>query len=236
MAHAGRGQYLVLHVVTDTEQAVNLQMDVAMARSAFWTKSSKGTLGMCRIASQGLVDLLVYNNVDLNATFSCTLQDMIQTPVLGGEGRSAQEEFWRQPPVLDVDGFLCSFQCDRDGVEVVTAVNVPLDLVSISLGRETLEAMAFGDSVSLLVGRLFVFFVVTVIGVDQVLPLADLVLRVDCLDLDDVAGLFLQLVPEISERRRDMLGGTLVLCISRVASLLRRVNMRRLSNKSHPDV
>ena len=75
--------------MTVAGQALDLQMDVAMAGSAFRTKSTKSTLGMRRVTSKSLVHLLVYNDVDLDATFSCTLQDMVQTPVLGGEGRSA---------------------------------------------------------------------------------------------------------------------------------------------------
>ena len=182
-------------VMTAAGQDPDLQVDVAMARSALGAKSTESTLGVCRVTGKSLVHLLIYNDVDLDTAFSCTLQDMVQTPVLGGEGRSAQEEFGRQPPVLDVDCFLCSFECDRDGVEVVTAINVPLDLVTVSLGREALETMTFGNSVPLLVGRLFVFFVVTVVGVDQVLPLADLVFRVDGLDFEIVEGRFLQLLP-----------------------------------------
>jgi len=222
--------------MTAAGQASDLQMNVAMARSALRTESTKSTLGMCRVTGESLVHLLVYNDVDLDTTFSCTLQDMVQTPVLGGEGRSAQEEFGRQPPVLDVDCFLCSFECYRDGVEVITAVDVPLDLVSVSLGRKTLEAMAFANSVSLLVGRLFVFFVVTVVGVNQVLPLADLVFCVNSLNLEVVEGGFLQLLPQVGERMLDVLGGTLVLSIVRVASLFRGIHVRRLSDESHRDV
>jgi len=42
--------------------------------------------------------------------------------------------------------------------------------------------MALGDLGTLFIGSLFVFFIVTVIGVDDVLELADFVLEVDGFD------------------------------------------------------
>lgn len=74
---------------------LNLQMDVAMARSAFRAKSTQSTLAVRRVTSKSLVHLFVHNNVDLNTTFGCALQDMVQTPMLSREGRSSQEEFRR---------------------------------------------------------------------------------------------------------------------------------------------
>lgn len=208
-----------------------------MAGGSLGAESTKGTLGVGRVAGQGLVDFLVDDNVDLDAAFSCTLQDVIQTPILSGEWRSAQEEFGRQPPVLDVDCLLCSFKCDRHGVEVVAAINVPLDFVSISFRRETLEAMAFANFCSLLVGSLLVLFVVTMVWVDQVLPLANLVLCMDGFHLDVVEGCLLQLLSQVRERMLDVVASTLMLRVGRVTSLLcRRVDMRRLSDKTHVGV
>lgn len=52
--------------------------------------------------------------------------------------------------------------------------------------------MALADLVPLVVGLLLMFFVMSVVPVHKVLELADLVLDVDCLDLDVVEmGIFL---------------------------------------------
>lgn len=43
--------------------------------------------------------------------------------------------------VKNPDGFLCSLQGETDGPHVATAVDVPFDVVALSLGSETLEAV-----------------------------------------------------------------------------------------------
>lgn len=122
-------------------------------------------------------------------------------------------------------------------MEVVTSVNVPFDLVSVSLGSKTLEAMAFSNFASLLVGGFLVLFVVSVVWVDQVLPFADFVFGMYGLDFDVVQRRFLQLLSQIRERMLDVVGSALVLSIIGVANLfVGRVDMRRLSDKSHTGV
>ena len=64
-------------------------------------------------------------------------------------------------------------------MKVITAIDVPLDLVAISFGGEGIEAMALGDALSFLVCELLVLFVVAMIGVDQVAKLADFILQMD---------------------------------------------------------
>lgn len=127
------------------EGSSDLHMDVAMTGSTLRAKCSKSSLGMSRIAGQGLVNLLIDDNVDMDTTLSCTLQHLVETPLLRVVRGSAQEEFGRQPPILNVDRLLCSFECDRDGMEVVAPIDVPLDLVSISFRCKTLESVAFGN-------------------------------------------------------------------------------------------
>lgn len=211
-------------------------MDIAVAGRAFGAECSEGLLGMGRVAGQGLVDLFIDDNVDVYATFSSTLQDLVEAPFLGKVRRSAQEKLGRQPPIHEVDCFLCSFEGDGHGVKVVAAVNVPLDLVSVSFGGETLEAVTLANLCPLFVRGLLVLFVVTVVGVDEVLPFANLVLCVDRLHLDVVQGRLLHFLSQIRKRVLDVVAGALMLCVGRVASLLLGLDVRRLSNETHLDV
>jgi hypothetical protein len=63
-------------------------------------------------------------------------------------------------------------------MEVVTAVNVPFDIVAIASRRERLETMFFSNSSPLGVSQLLVFLVVAMVRIDQVLKFADAVLEV----------------------------------------------------------
>ena len=63
--------------------------------------------------------------------------------------------------------------------KVVSAVDIPLDIVAIPLRKEGLETMGGADACSLFVAGYFVFLVMAMLGVDQVLELSDFVLLVD---------------------------------------------------------
>lgn len=153
--------------------------NVAVAGAPLRTQGVEGVLGMSTVAADGGGDLLVDDDVDLDASFCPPLQDLIKPPLLVVEGRAAQEQFWAQPPVFDVYGLLGLLEGDGDGVEVVLAIDVPLDLVPISFGGEGGKAMALGDAGALLVGELLVLLVMAVIGVDEIAKLANLVLNVN---------------------------------------------------------
>ena len=63
-------------------------------------------------------------------------------------------------------------------MEVVAPVDVPFDVVAVALRGEGFETVGFADAQAFLVGRLLVFLVVAVVGVEDVAKLADLVLEV----------------------------------------------------------
>ena len=139
-------------------------------------------LRMGRIASQSLLDLLVNDHIDLNPSLSGAFDDLVETPFLVEEGRAAQEEFRRQPPVRDVNRLFGTFQADRDSPHVVTTINIPFYLVVLTLGKEGVEAVAVANRRPLTIGFLLVLLVMTMILVDQILELPNLVLQMDSID------------------------------------------------------
>jgi hypothetical protein len=89
----------------------------------------------------------------------------------------------------------------RDGQsypEVVSAIDIPLDLVPISLRSKGIEAVVLADPASLLVGLLFVLLVMTMIRVKQVTELANLVLQVGRLHLDIVEMGVVELLAQLA--------------------------------------
>ena len=68
-------------------------------------------------------------------------------------------------------------------MKVVTSVDVPLDVVAFSFGGKGLEAMRLSDLGTFIVCGLLMFFIVTVIGIDDVTKLADFALEVKGGDL-----------------------------------------------------
>lgn len=141
-------------------------------------------LGMGRVTGQGLLDFLVDNDIDLDTTLGGAFDGLVESPFLVEEGGASQEELGGQPPVFNVDGFFGTLEGDGDGPHVVTAIDIPFDLVVVTFGEEGLEALAFADGGSLAVSFLLVLLVVTMIGVDNVLELAEFVFEVDGLDFD----------------------------------------------------
>lgn len=153
-------------------------LDVSVTRRSFRAETAQRVLRMGRIARQRLVDLLVHNHVDLHARLGAAFQHLIQSPFLGQERRSPQEQFGRQPPILDVNDLLSLLKRDGDSPQVVARIDIPLDAIVLADGREGAESVGFRDGGSLLVGFLLVLFVVAVVGVDDVEELAHLMLEV----------------------------------------------------------
>lgn len=67
---------------------------------------------------------------------------------------------------------------------VIPPIDIPLDVIPISLRSKRPEPMTLRDFRAELVRLLLVLLVVTVIGVEQVSQLADLVLHVHSLNLE----------------------------------------------------
>ena len=153
--------------------------DVAVPRTTLRTQGLQSMLRMCGIAADGLLHLFVHDDVDLDSGLRLPLQHLIQPPLLIEVWRSSQEQFRAQPPVLDVNCFLRLLKRDRHGVEVVAPINIPFDLVAFALGSKGFEAVRFSNACTFLVSLLFVFFIVTVVGVDDVGEFADFVLEME---------------------------------------------------------
>ena len=83
-------------------------------------------------------------------------------------------------------------------MEVVTAINVPLDLVTFALRRERLETVVFSDSSSLGVSQLLVLLVMAMVGIDQVLKFANAVLEVNGSNFGVVQVSVLELVSQLA--------------------------------------
>ena len=60
---------------------------------------------MSGVARQSLLNLLVDDDIDLNATLRRPFDDLVESPFLIEVGRSAKEELRGQPPIFNVNGF-----------------------------------------------------------------------------------------------------------------------------------
>ena len=183
---------IVIRVAHDT--------DVAISRLALLDEAVERRFRVGRVASDGRGDLLIDYDVDLDTSLSGTLQDLVEAPFLIEVGRTSQEKLRADPPVGEVDRFLGALECNRDSMEVVTSVNVPLDIVAVALRGERLEAMLLGDGSPLGISPLLVLLVVTVVRIDQVLELANAVLEMNSADLDVVQVGIFELVPELAHK------------------------------------
>lgn len=77
----------------------------------------QGVLGVLRVARQGLGDLLVHDDPDLDSSLCCGLEHVVQAVLVVLRRRPAQEQLWGQPPVQDEDGLL--------GLCMISAVSMP---------------------------------------------------------------------------------------------------------------
>ena len=73
-------------------------------------------LGMGRVASKCGFDFAIYNDIDLDAGFGTTLEDLVESPFLVIGRRSTQKEFGRKPPIGNVDGLFGLFESYRDSL------------------------------------------------------------------------------------------------------------------------
>ena len=172
----------VASVLEDVVIRMSHHGDIAITWTPLRTQRVQSMLGVCTVATDGCCHFLVYNHVDFHPSLCPPLQHLIEPPFLVVVWWSAQKELRAEPPVGNIDGLLGLLQRDRDSPEVVSPVDIPLDLVAISLRSEGLEAVALRDPGALLVGGLLMLLVVPVVGVDDVAEFADLVLEVDGAD------------------------------------------------------
>ena len=154
---------------------VTQDMDIAVSLLTFRTQVVQGMLGVSRIAGQCLRYFLVHDDIDLDTSFCGSFQTLIESPFLVEKWRSSQKQFWRQPPVFDVDGLFRTFQSDRDSPEIVPAIYIPLDFVVVALREEGIKAMGITDRGSLTVCFLLMLLVMAVIWIDDILKLPDFV-------------------------------------------------------------
>ena len=89
--------------------------------------------------------------------------------------------------------------------EVVSTVDIPLDLIPVSLRRKRVKPVVFADYATLLICLFLVFLVVSMVPVEQIAELANLVFHVSRLNLNIVEMGFLQLFTEVGERVLDLL-------------------------------
>ena len=166
-------------VLEDIVIRVSHHRDISIPWSTFGTERMQGMLRMCAITADGLRDFFVHDDVDLHSSFCPPLEHLVQSPLLVIVRRSSQEQLRTQPPVGNIDGFFGLLERDRDRPEIVSPVDIPFNLIAVSFRGEGLEAMALRDFGALLIGSLFMFFVVTMIGIEKVAEFADLVLKMD---------------------------------------------------------
>lgn len=137
-----------------------------MTRGSRWTESLQSVLGMSGVACQGSLDLFVDHDKDSDPGLCLSLEEVIQTVLLLVIRRPAQEQFRGQPPVGNVDGLLCLLQSYRDSPEVVTAVDVPLDEIALTLRKVRFKAMTLADLIPFLVTMLLMFLIVAVVSIE----------------------------------------------------------------------
>ncbi len=112
-------------------------------------------------------------------------------------------QFWRKPPVFNVDGFFCALERHRHSLnatasacplkfwldsgppypEVISPINKPFYSVAIPFRREGLETMALSHFGTLRIRNLLALLVVTVIWIYKILEFANFAFQVQGLDL-----------------------------------------------------
>ena len=96
-------------------------------------------------------------------------------------------------------------------MKVIPGIDIPLDLVPITLRCKGPEPVASGNPAALFIRSLLVFLIMTVIGVDYIAELANLILHVKSLDLGVFQVCLLELVTDATEE---------MLVLSRAAACL----------------
>lgn len=121
-------------------------------------------------------NLLIHNHIDLHPSLSSPLKYLIKPPLLVEIRRSPQKQLRRKPPICDVYNLLSLFQSNRHGPEVVSAIDIPLYLVSPAFRRKGVVSVGLCDGRPFPVSGLLVFLVMAMVWVEEVLPFANLVL------------------------------------------------------------
>lgn len=152
--------------------------DIPVSRRPWRAQTVQCMFCMRTIARDGSLNLLIHDNEDLHSCLCPPLQHLIQSPFLVVVRWSPQEKLWTQPPVLDVDCLFGLLQRDGHCPKVISPVDIPLDLVAVSFWRERLKAVRFSNAGALFVCCLLIRFVVTMVGIDNVVELADFGLEV----------------------------------------------------------
>lgn len=86
-------------------------------------------LGPVGAHGHGLGHLLVDHDEDLDALLGLANKQTVQTPLWEFGARAAKEELWGQPPVGNVDALLGAVEDRRQRIEVVVAVDVPVQTI-----------------------------------------------------------------------------------------------------------
>ena len=160
-------------------------------------------LGVRRVAGQSLLDLLVDDDIDLHPSLGSPPDGLVEPPFLAKIWRSTKEELGGQPPVLDVDRFFGVLDAYRYSPEVVSAIDIPFDLVVLTFGEEGLEAVAVTQSGTLPVGLLLMFFVMAMVGVKKITELSYLVLEMKCFNFGVIQRLICVAVNVKKSHRRE---------------------------------
>lgn len=84
------------------------------------------------------------------------------------EGGAAEKELGGKPPVGDIDEFFGIFDCFGNSPEVITAVDVPFDLVVLTDREVGVETVLVTYGRAFVIRLSLVFFVMTMVGVEQV--------------------------------------------------------------------
>lgn len=113
--------------------------------SSQWTtqidKAAALALGVIRLTGQSLGNLLVDNDMNLDTPLSSSMQHPVQTVLRILHRRTPQEQLRAQPPIQDIDGLASLLQGNGNSPHVRAAIDIPLDVVSLSLGSEALVSI-----------------------------------------------------------------------------------------------
>lgn len=85
--------------------------------------------------------LFIYNDVDLDTPRSSSEKHPIKPILLVLRRRPSQVQLRAEPPVQDPDGVSGILESHTDSPHVRAAVDVPLGIVALTLGRKGLEAV-----------------------------------------------------------------------------------------------
>jgi hypothetical protein len=88
--------------------------------------------------------------------------------------------------------------------EVVSTVDIPLNIIPMSLRRKRVKSVVFTDPAALLICPFLVFLVVSMVPVEQIAELANLVFHVSRLNLNIVEMGFPELFAKVGERMLDL--------------------------------